>query len=162
MKYFLISLILSVTMMLHAQEKAPSNKHFWHSLDTKASPKAIWQIWTDVSNWKKWDKGLKMAAMDSAFQLGAKGTITSLEGREAQFKVVEFEPGKSYTYKTKLPLGSLYVKRYLESKDGKLYFTHEVWFKGLTAGIFAKNFGPEFRRLLPEVMEEVKKIAENK
>lgn len=77
-------------------------------------------------------------------------------------KIVEFIDGKSYTYKTKPPLGSLYVKRYLENKNGKLIFTHEVWFKGLTGGIFAKAFGKNFIAMLPNVMDNVKQIAESK
>ena len=57
--------------------------------------------------------------------------------------------------KTKLPLGSLYVKRYLKM-DG----THEVWFAGLTRGLFAKAFGGKFRGMLPEVLNNIKTIAE--
>ena len=94
------------------------------------------------------------------FALKAKGVITSLEGRRSKFKVVDYIKGESYTFKTKLPLGSLYVKRYLEQKDGKIYFTHEVWFKGLTGGLFAKSFGPKFRAMLPEVMQKIKTQAE--
>ena len=147
-------------MQLAAQEKEVSNKHFWHSSTTDASPDKIWAVWTDVEQWHTWDKGLQSAEMSGPFAFKAKGTITSLEGRKSKFKVVEYEEGKSYTFKTALPLGGLYVKRYLEVKDGQTHFTHEVWFKGLTAGIFAKNFGPQFREVLPEVLELVKAKAE--
>jgi len=86
----------------------------------------------------------------------------SLEARKSKFKVVEFVKGKMYTYKTKLPLGSLYVKRYLTEENGQTKFTHEVWFQGLTGGLFAKAFGAKFRQMLPEVMEKIKEIAETK
>ena len=85
-----------------------------------------------------------------------------MENRKSKFKVVEYSKGKSYTYKTKLPLGSLYVKRYLTIKEGKTIFTHEVWFKGLTKGIFANAFGEKFRTMLPRVLEKIKEIAESK
>jgi len=142
------------------QGQTQSNKHFWHTMETSASPSDIWKIWTDVPNWKDWDSGLKDAEMTDDFRLDAKGIIISLEGRKSKFTVVEYEEGKSYTIKTKLPLSSLYVKRFWEEKNGKIYFTHEVWFKGLTAGIFAKAFGGEFRKMLPVVLENIKKIAE--
>ena len=147
-------------MSLQAQEHQ-SNSHFWNTVATTASPEQIWAIWTDVSNWEQWDKGLKKADMDTPFSLHSSGVITSLEGRKSKFKVVELEEGKSYTFKTKLPLGGLYVKRFLEQRNGKTYFTHEVWFKGITKGIFAKAFGPKFRTLLPEAMNSIKKIAEH-
>nr|WP_297919263.1 SRPBCC family protein [uncultured Allomuricauda sp.] len=143
-----------------AQEKAQSNKHFWNTVETSATPEKIWAIWTDVPNWKKWDTGLKDAELEEPFGLNAKGKIISLQGRKSRFKVTQFEPGESYTFKTKLPFGALYVKRFLESEEDTTYFTHEVWFTGLAAGIFAKRFGPEFRNMLPEVMEKIKILAE--
>jgi len=156
---FLMLSMLSM-MTLQAQQTLPSNKHFWYTLETSASPEKIWAIWTDVPNWKEWDTGLKNATINSDFELGAKGVITSLENRKSKFKIVDYQEGVSYTLKTKLPLGSLYVKRYLATKNGKTTFTHEVWFKGLTKGIFAKAFGGKFRAMLPDVLENVKAIAE--
>ncbi len=149
------------TTFTQAQEKAATNKHFWYSMETSATPEKIWAIWTDVSNWKTWDTGLKDASLEDEFKFGAKGKILSLEGRTSKFKVVSINEGKSYTYKTKLPLGSLYVKRYLNTENGKTIFTHEVWFKGLTSGIFAKAFGADFREMLPTVLSNVKNLAED-
>ncbi|WP_255518188.1 SRPBCC family protein [Fulvivirga sp. M361] len=147
-------------MALQAQENEQSNKHFWHTSETSASPEKIWSIWTDVPHWKQWDSGLKDATLEGAFTINSKGVITSLEGRRSKFKIIAFEKGRSYTLKTKLPLGSLYVKRYLNSDKGKTVFTHEVWFKGLTKGIFARAFGSKFRNMLPEVLDNIKRRAE--
>ncbi|MEM8908893.1 MAG: SRPBCC family protein [Bacteroidota bacterium] len=144
----------------NAQEKTSSPKHFWHTVETKALPEQIWSIWIDVNNWHLWDSGLQSAAMAEPFALKAKGKIVSLQGRQSKFKVVAYEAGASYTFKTKLPLGGLFVKRYLEVRDGKTYFTHEVWFKGMTAGLFAKKFGKDFQAMLPEVMDKIKVLAE--
>ena len=145
---------------MSVQAQSQSNKHFSHTLATTAKPEVIWDIWIDVPNWKSWDKGLQGATIIGDFKLGAKGTIVSNDGRTSKWKVVAFEAGQSYTFKTSLPLGGLYVKRTLEVNNNETYFTHEVWFKGLTAGIFAKLFGGEFRALLPEVMALIKSQAE--
>ncbi len=142
------------------QNDEPSNKHFWNTVKTTASPEQIWSIWIDVANWKSWDTGLKDAEIEGAFEPKAKGHIISLENRKSKFKVVAYTEGQSYTFKTNLPLGALYVRRYLTVEDDTTIFTHEVWFKGITAGLFAKQFGPKFRALLPEVMENIKSIAE--
>ncbi len=141
--------------------KKQSNKHFWYTLETDASPEKIWQIWTDVTKWKDWDSGLKDAMMEESFQKDAKGKIVSLDDRKSKFKIVEFEEGISYTFKVRLFLGSLYVKRYLEEVENKTRFTHEVWFTGITKGIFGKSLGKDFREILPEVLENIKRIAEN-
>ncbi len=158
----LFTFLICACMVLasNAQQSEPSNKHFSHTLETSSNPEVIWAIWTDVPNWKDWDTGLKDAILDGELDMDSKGKIVSLEGRTSKFKVVAFEKDKSYTFKTNLPFGGLYVKRTLEKKAGKTFFTHEVWFKGLLAGVFAKRFGPEFREMLPGVMRNIKEIAE--
>ncbi|MEO0528833.1 MAG: polyketide cyclase [Bacteroidota bacterium] len=157
---FLAILLIVISPTIGAQHMEQTNKHFWHTEKTIASAGKIWKIWTDVPKWKDWDVGLKNASITGNFELGTKGKIVSLEGRTSKFKVVEFKKGRYYTFKTNLPFGGLYVKRYLEEKKGSLYFTHEVWFKGLTARAFSKKFGSEFRKMLPEVMLKIKEIAE--
>ncbi len=155
-------ILIFVTMTAYAQENAQTNKHFWCSIETTANPEEIWSIWTDVPSWKDWDVGLKNAVINEPFEKDAKGYIISLEDRTSKFRVIEFVKGKSYTFKTKLPLGSIYIKRYLKINDGATVFTHEVWFEGLTAGIFSKSFGSKFRKMLPIAMQNIKEIAESK
>lgn len=152
----------SIVSTLNAQDKRPNNKHFWYTMETSASPETIWEIWTDVVHWKDWDLGLKDASVKGEFKLNSKGIIISLENRKSKFKVVEYIEGSTYTLKTKLPLGSLYVKRYLTTENNKTVFTHEVWFKGLSGGIFARAFGNKFRKLLPDVLAQIKEIAESR
>lgn len=161
MRFIIYFILFIMSNTLAAQTKEASNKHFSYSLESTASPEAIWEIWTDVAQWKNWDSGLKDAKLSSSdFGLGAKGFIYSLEGRKSRFKIVDYEEGLSYTFKTNLPLGGLYVKRYLEQSGGNTKFTHEVWFKGITAGIFSRMFGEDFRKMLPEVLEKIRVLAE--
>ena len=148
-------------MTLIAQtNKQATDAHFWYTESTTAEPEVIWNIWTDVANWKQWDIGLKDAGLSEEFTLNAKGYIIDNDGRKSKFKVTEFEEGISYTYKVPLFLSSLNIKRYLEVKNGQTYFTHEVWFKGITKGIFVKMLGAEFRQMLPEVLQNIKRLAE--
>lgn len=160
MKLFLGMVLCLGMISRQLQAQQPSNKHFWYQVKTSASPQNVWRVWTHVEQWKDWDSGLKDAFMSEPFGLHARGTLISLEGRKSKFKVVQYVEGESYTFKTSLPLGGLYVKRFWTEEEGQLVFTHEVWFRGLTGGLFAKAFGPKFRDMLPEVMEEVKRLAE--
>jgi len=159
MKAITVFIFIMVSMNTYAQTAEGTNQHFSHTITSTAPATKIWEIWTDVSNWKEWDTGLKDAAMEGQFELDATGIITSLEGRKSKFRIVTYEKDRSYTMRTKLPLGSLYVKRYLIVEGGKTTFTHEVWFTGLTRGLFAKAFGKKFRAMLPEVIESIKSIA---
>ena len=156
----LLFIMLFGSKVLNAQERMPSDQHFWQSVETTARSSEIWSVWTEVSTWKQWDIGLQDAEMTDPFKMGARGTITSLQNRKSRFVIVDCKEGQSYTYRVKLPLGGLYVKRSLASRSGMTIFTHEVWFKGLTKNFFANRLGSQFRQMLPEVMLNIKNKVE--
>lgn len=137
-----------------------SNTHFSHSLETNSLAEKIWQIWTDVPNWNQWDKGLKSAELQGDFAAQTKGFLMPDKGFKANFIITEVIDNQSYTFKTNVPFGALYVKRFLSKKEGKTIFTHEVWFTGISKGLFGLLLGNNYRKILPEVMNEIKKIAE--
>lgn len=153
--------LITIAVLMSAQALAQeSNTHFSHTVETTASPTAIWRIWTDVPNWKSWDDGLKSADLNGPFAPGTTGTLIPDKGPKSTFVLTEVVDGQSYTFKTNLPLGALYVKRYLGERDGRTVFTHEVWFTGLTKGIFGRSLGRNYRRILPDVMAKIKTQTE--
>jgi hypothetical protein len=154
--------LITIAVLMSAQVLAQeSNTHFSHTVETTASPAGIWRIWTDVPNWKSWDDGLKSAELNGPFAAGTTGTLIPDKGPKSRFVLTEVIDEQSYTVKTKLPLGALYVKRYLSVRDGKTIFTHDVWFRGVTKGIFGRALGRNYRRILPEVMGKIKTLAES-
>lgn len=156
-----ILIVLATVAAVQAQAQQ-TNTHFSHTLQTSASAAAIWRIWTDVPNWKAWDDGLKTAELKGAFAVGTTGTLVPDKGPTAKFSLTEVVPGVSYTFRTKLPLGSLFVKRTLSTQNGQTTFTHEVWFKGFTKGLFGRALGRKYHAILPDVMNKIKALAESK
>jgi Polyketide cyclase / dehydrase and lipid transport len=134
---------------------------FNHTLTTTAPPAKIWQIWTDVTNWSRWDTELRDATLNGALILGAKGILTTTAGRSSRFRISQFNPGQSYTMTIDLPLSSLNVYRYLHDRSDGTFFTHEVSFKGLFAPLFGFILGRKFRAVLPSVMSNIADIAES-
>lgn len=145
------------TMTAIAQQ---SNFHFSHTDSTSANSDKIWQVWTDVDNWQQWDKGLKKAALEGDFKVGAKGKLIPDKGPKSTFVITEIVPNQSYTFKTKIPFGWLVIQRTLEVKAGVTYFTHDVQFTGLLKKVLGNALGKKYRAMLPEVMLEIKQIAE--
>ena len=159
MKQIFLIISILLTMTANAQQ---SNYHFSHTDSTTATSDKIWQVWTDVPNWKQWDKGLKKAILEGEFIVGSKGKLIPDKGPKSKFIISELEPNKSYTFKTKIPFGWLIIKRTLEAKNGYTYFTHEVQFTGLLKKVLGKKLGKNYRAMLPEVLTEIKQIAESK
>lgn len=150
--------ILLVTVA-NAQQ---SNIHFSHTDSTTAGSEKIWQLWTDVPNWKQWDKGLKDAIFKGDFVAGAKGKLIPDKGPRTKFIITEVIRNQSYTFKTRIPFGWLVIRRTMEVKMGRTYFTHDVEFTGLLKKILANKLGKRYREMLPEVMTSLKQIAESK
>jgi hypothetical protein len=135
---------------------------FNHTVKTSASPEQIWAVWTDVANWAKWDTELQDACLNGIFELGSIGKLTPKTGQVSTFKISQFSLGKSYTFTVSLPLCKLNVYRYLTTQPDGTYFTHEVSFNGVLAFGFGLLLGRQFRSVLPSVMENIKRIAEDR
>ena len=159
MKKALFTLIIFSAMFTSAQQ---TNYHFKRTDSTTASSIKVWNIWTDVANWKQWDKGLKEAVLKGDFKVGAKGKLIPDKGPKSKFIITEVIPEQSYTFKTKIPFGWLVIKRYLEVREGVTYFTHDVRFTGLLKKALGNKLGKSYRAMLPSVMNEIKSIAESK
>jgi hypothetical protein len=159
MRQVLLFILMLITMKVQAQQ---NNYHFSCTDSTTATSNKIWEVWTDVPNWKQWDKGLKDAVLTSAFMVGAKGKITPKKGPKSKFVISALEPYQSYTFKTKIPFGWLIIKRTLEVKEGKTFFTHDVAFTGLLKKVLGKKLGKNYRAMLPSVLAEIKRIAEQR
>ena len=157
MKHLFLIISTFVVMQTQAQQ---TNYHFTHT-DSTSSDK-IWKVWTDVPNWKQWDKGLKEAFLDGEFVVGTKGKLIPDKGPKSKFVISELLPNKSYTFKTKIPFGWLIIKRTLEVKEGKTFFTHDVQFTGFLKKILGNKLGKNYRAMLPSVLSEIKLIAERK
>lgn len=162
-----ISHLIMLFLMINIETPAQSNfkqknTHFSHTQMTDASPETIWNIWIDVENWSDWDEGLKSASLEGTFTEKAKGKLIPDKGPKSKFTIQDYKMGQEYTLKTKIPLGSLNVRRYLEVKEQSTYFTHEVYFKGPLKGLFGLLYGKRYRKLLPDVLKRIQALAEQK
>lgn len=143
---------------IQSTEIAPgTNREFSFTVPT-TNPDRVWELWTTPSTWQEWDKSLKSASIQGKMSLGSVGQIVPLSGPKSTFSVVSFEPKKSYAFETRLPGAVLRVER-LFNVD-RTEFTHRVSFSGLTAGAFARMFGPGFRAALPSTMRGLKSLSE--
>lgn len=136
-----------------------SNQHFELERETSAPASEIWRLWTDVSTWGDWDMGLRSAKSDRPFATGTKGTIIDNRGRTSPFTVREFEPERTCTFVTHLPLGSLSIKRTITSTR-PCRFHHDVSFSGIGGWVLSHFLAPNFRKLLPQTMGKLAEIAE--
>lgn len=154
-----ISTLILILMSLNINSQE-TNYKFSHTDSTTVKSDVIWKIWTDVSNWKNWDSGLKDATLNGEFKIGNKGKIISQKGPNSKFIITKVNEGISYQFKSKIPFGWLIITRTMENKNGLTFFTHEVEFTGVLKKFFGKQLGIKFKSMLPGVLTKIKEIAE--
>jgi hypothetical protein len=137
-----------------------TNRSFEHTAHTAAGPEGLWALWTEPNGWSRWDGGLRSASLGGPFVPGAEGTIQPLSGPPSRFRVVQVDPIRSCTFETSLPLAKLRVVRSLTPGGGRTTFTHAVSFHGPLAFVWARLFGPGFRRELSATMARLAELAE--
>lgn len=155
----LISACARTEIQDHSTLAAGDNRDFSHERTTTANAAVIWTLWTDVTTWKDWDRGLKDARLDGVFAGGATGEIIPQSGPAAKFRVTEFVDGRSYAFETQLPFATLTVRRSLLSASPTV-FRHEVSFEGALAWFWSGQLGPQFRAALPPTMDALAMLAE--
>lgn len=139
-----------------------SNHHFSFTIPVDAAKTNVWQTLIDVHNWHRWDTELIEANLEGSFEKGAKGTMKPKTGPKLKFYISEIVPNQSYTINTIMPVGELVIKRSLTEKDNQIHFTDDISFTGFFKYIFGFMLGGQFRKVLPEVMNNFKRIAESK
>ncbi len=139
-----------------------SNHHFSFTIPVNTTKASVWQTLIDVQNWHQWDTEIIEANLEGTFVEGAKGTMKPKTGPKLEFYISELIPHKSYTFNTIMPVGELVIKRSLTEKNNEIHFTDDIAFTGFLKYIFGFMLGGQFRKVLPEVMNNFKRIAENK
>lgn len=152
-------MLILPAMNVNAQD---TDDHFSHTDSTTAPAENVWRIWTDVSNWKQWDNGVREAMLNGDFVAGARGRLVPDKGPRSKFMISEVNAGIGYTFKTKIPFGWLVVKRTLHTTGEKTFFTHEVSFTGPFKKLFGKTLGKRYRAVLPTVLTNIRNLAEHR
>ncbi|MEM7380701.1 MAG: SRPBCC family protein [Bacteroidota bacterium] len=158
MKKFGLLVLLFAVQFAIAQN---GSKSFTASILATQSEEKAWEVITEVSQWKKWDKMVIDTKFDKDFNEKTTGVMIRPGGQINEFKIVAVDPGKSYTFSHKLSSGMLYVRRTVAPADSGSKITEEVWFKGISKKTFEKYYGQDFAQKLQNNLERLKGLLES-
>src|SRR5438128_8475730 len=69
------------------------------SVETSASPAAVWRVWSDTTTWPQWNPDVQSMTLDGPFAAGASGTMKTKQGTR-QVQLTEVVPGRSFRLET--------------------------------------------------------------
>ena len=132
-----------------------------HTVETTATPEAIWEIWQDVPHWNTWDHGIEFSTIEGPFKAGTKGTLKPKGGPLLQTMLTAVEPKKSFVDESKLTLARIIVSHFLTESNGKTQVTHQVEMTGPLAFFYAIVIGRNMKKNLPQEMAAMINKAES-
>ncbi len=131
-----------------------------HSADSKASPAAVWERYTDVPNWSQWSpKGVAESSLEGDFEVGAKGMSKAPNLPKGKFELIEVEPEQGFASKAKLPGAALVFEHRLEPIDGGTRITHRATLDGPLSAIWRPAVSRIVERGLPPGVERLAELA---
>jgi hypothetical protein len=130
------------------------------SIMTTASQEKVWDMSTDVQNWKQWIPEIKEAHLNGRFDENAEGVLIPENGRKTVFKVKSCKPNFSFTLLAKLPLAQMYLRRMIGYHNQKTMVTQEIWIEGPLSGFWWRLLGKRYQQMMPQNLERFRALAE--
>lgn len=132
-----------------------------HTIETVASPEAIWSIWEDVVHWNTWDHGIEYSTLEGPFKKGSKGALKPKGGPLVHTLLTKVEPMKCFVDESKLFFAKIIVSHFMSTSKGKTIVTHRIEMTGPLAFVFAYIIGRTMKKNLPQEMGAMVKKAES-
>jgi len=130
------------------------------SAECKASEAKIWQILTDVENWKEWIGSIEYSTIDGSFENGTLITIKNIKAPKATNTLKDVVVNKAFTLQSKLPLCTMDCTHEILKEDDMLKIRLGVKMYGALSFIFRSIFGKNLTKSLPIATKKLVELAE--
>jgi len=129
-------------------------------MECKASESKIWQIFTDVENWKEWIDGIEYSTIDGNFEDGTLVTIKNIKKPESSSPLKDVVVNKSFILQAKMPLSTVDFIHEIVKDSGVLKVRFAVEISGTLAFFFKAIFRKSVTKNLVKSAEKVVELAE--
>jgi uncharacterized protein YndB with AHSA1/START domain len=131
------------------------------SRETSAPADKVWAIWTDTAAWGEWNPNVTTMDMPPPVALGKEGVMNTPAGQHHQMKVVEFEPGRSFTLETSvIPLSRFRFTCGVEPAAGNTRVSQSVRVVGPMGWLFDPMMGDQIAKDFDSLLDGLVKKAE--
>jgi uncharacterized protein YndB with AHSA1/START domain len=136
-------------------------KTYGISRSTTASPQKVWSIWSDPSNWSKWNSGIKSAEVDGPVAEGKRGRMTTNRGSTHDVGFFNVVAGRGFSMSMLGPPLTTFTLRCEIRPDGTgSTISQNVAIAGPLAFLFGPMMGNEMAKHFVPVLDDLARTAE--
>src|SRR6266480_7788191 len=132
-----------------------------HSVETTATPAAIWRQWSDVDAWVEWNGDIERIELDGPFAAGSRIVMTPIGQEPVELRLAEaVEPER---FVDEAELGEIVVRTIhrVERLDGeRARVTYRMEITGPAADTLGPQIGPEISGDFPQTLGALVERAE--
>src|SRR5947209_8947642 len=112
------------------------------SVETSASPQAVWKLWSDASTWNDWNPDVQAMTLNGPFTAGTTGVMKTKQGPR-QVLLSQVVPGRSFRLETTvIPLTRFYFDCQVASgASGKTRVSQSITVGGPLGGMVGGIMG---------------------
>jgi hypothetical protein len=132
-----------------------------HSIETNASPEAIWGLWRDVPSWPEWNADIEHIEMVGPFAPGSIISMTPVGDEPIDLRIAEAVEPELFV--DEVELGDLVVRTIhrvdrLEGDRSRVVYRMEI--RGPAADTQGPELGPAISGDFPDVLSRLAQRAE--
>src|SRR5262249_36825179 len=123
------------------------------SIETTASPEAIWRQWADVARWPEWNGDIERIQLDGPFAAGSRITMTPIGQDPIELRIAE--TAKPTLFVDEADLGEISVRTIhsaerLETGPTRISYRMEI--SGPAADTLGPEIGPQISGDFPQLL----------
>jgi Polyketide cyclase / dehydrase and lipid transport len=131
------------------------------SIETTASPEAIWRLWSDVAGWPEWNADIDHIEISGPFAAGSTISMTPIGQDPVELRIAEaVEPD---LFVDEANLGDVVVRtihRIERIEGGRSRVTYRMEISGPAADSVGPELGPQISADFPQTLAALAQHAE--
>lgn len=127
---------------------------------TTAPKERVWKLWSQVSDWNRWDNEVEKSEIFGTFAVGTKGSLKPVGGPKTSFEIIACQHLSTFTDRSFLPLCSIDFIHTLTETEHGLEVSHKVVMQGAMTWLFSRVIGKNIAHGLPGAVKKLVELAE--
>ena len=131
-----------------------------HSIETNATPEAIWRLWSDVRNWSAWNGEIEKIEINGPFEAGTQILMTPPEDDPITLVIAEAVENERFVDEARFDSLLLRTTHRIDpAGQGRIRVVYRMEITGDGADEAGPQIGPGITADWPETMAALVKMA---